>query len=129
MRVLVIEDDSSIRETLGIVLEAYHHQADLASNGKEALAYLERTLGNWPDVVLLDLNLLEETGEEIQERIHSRFGATPPTVVISAAQEGLRRASGIPGALFLSKPYSIDELLEIIQSAAHLSSSLSASSA
>src|SRR6478752_1098137 len=54
MRVLVIEDDPSIRETLGMVLEAYEHQPDLVCSGERALDYL----GNqWPDVMLLDLTL------------------------------------------------------------------------
>ncbi|MEN9723753.1 MAG: hypothetical protein RJB38_1739 [Pseudomonadota bacterium] len=115
MNVLVVEDDRSIRETIGIVLEAYRHQAELVANAQETLDFLERRLGHWPDVMLLDLKLATERGEEVYERIRARFGKTPPTIVISAAQEGAKRAARIPGASFLSKPYSIDQLLEAIE--------------
>jgi DNA-binding response OmpR family regulator len=126
MHILVVEDDRSIRETIGIVLEAYHHQAELVADSRETLAALERSIEHWPDVLILDLKLATESGEEVHERIKARFGRVPPTVVISAAQEGARRASRIPGAKFLSKPYTIDQLLECIEevaSAAHLKSS------
>ncbi|NDD91605.1 DNA-binding response regulator [bacterium] len=129
MRVLVVEDDQSIRETIGIVLEAYQHQADLASNGGETIAFLERSVGNWPDVMLLDLKLSGESGEEVHERILSRFGRVPPTVVISAAQEGMQRAGRIPGARFLPKPYTIDELLNCLEEVTHPSPLSMASSA
>ncbi len=118
MHILVVEDDRSIRETIGIVLEAYHHHAELVADSRETLAALEPSAGRWPDVLILDLKLAMESGEEVHERIRARFGRVPPTVVISAAQEGARRASRIPGAKFLSKPYTIDQLLECIEEAA-----------
>lgn len=115
MRVLVVEDDSSIRETLGMVLEAYQHQADLVDSGEKVLEYLKTT---WPDVMLLDLTLLEMSGEEVYQNIISAFGRVPPTVVLSAAQQGEKRASSLQGAWFLGKPYTIEELASIIERAA-----------
>lgn len=128
MQVLVVEDDHSIRETLGIVLEAYEHQADLASDSEETLEILQKKLGNWPDVLLLDLRLAHETGEDVFEKIRLRFGRTLPTVVISASQEGWMRAKQIPGAAFLAKPYSIDQLLQSLEEAVR-SSGLKSNSA
>ena len=129
MRVLVVEDDPSIRETIGIVLEAYQHNAELVSNSRETLAALERSMGSWPDVMLLDLKLSGESGEEVHDRIRSRFGRAPPTIVISAAQEGEKRARKIPGARFLAKPYTIDELLGCLEAVGGVTSSLRSSSA
>ena len=117
MHVLVVEDDRSIRETLGIVLEAYHHQAHLVSDSSETLEALERMRMSWPDVVLLDLKLARESGEEVYHQIRERFGKAPPIVIISAAREGAHRATQIPGARFLSKPYTIDQLLASIEEA------------
>lgn len=117
MDVLVVEDDDAIRETIGIVLEAYRHHADLVSDAQETLQILEKRMGNWPDVMLLDLKLAVETGEEVFEKIRARFGRALPTVVISAAQEGAIRAKRIPGATFLSKPYTIDQLLQSLEEA------------
>ncbi|MGZ3699229.1 MAG: response regulator [Bdellovibrionota bacterium] len=115
MRVLVIEDDPSIRETLGMVLEAYQHQPDLVEDGESALKYLEST---WPDVMLLDLTLQGASGEEVYQSILARFGRVPPTVVLSAAQEGERRAAHLEGAFFLAKPYTLEQLADVIADAA-----------
>lgn len=115
MRVLVVEDDPSIRETLGIVLEAYHHLADLVESGERALEYLDH---QWPDVMLLDLTLQGMSGEQVYEKILTIFGHVPPTVVLSAAQHAENRAKNLVGACFLSKPYTIEQLVEAIEIAA-----------
>ena len=115
MKVLVVEDDLSVRETLGMVLEACDHQADLVESGEQALEYLKK---NWPEVMLLDLTLAGVTGEEVYQRIFQRFGRVPPTVVLSAAQEGASRASAMPGTRFLAKPYTIEQLTAVLAEAA-----------
>lgn len=115
MRVLVVEDDLSIRETLAIVLDAYQHQADLVDTGEKAIAYLS---ANWPDVMLLDLTLQGMSGEEVYQDILKRFGRVPPTIVLSAVQQGELRARHLPGAWFLSKPYTIEQLVAVIEQAA-----------
>jgi DNA-binding response OmpR family regulator len=114
MRVLVVEDDPSIRETLGMVLEACEYQADLMDSGEKALEYLK---GTWPDVMLLDLTLEGMTGEEVYEQIKERFGRVPPTVVLSAVQHAENRVRNLPGASFLGKPYTIEELSAVIEQA------------
>jgi DNA-binding response OmpR family regulator len=57
------------------------------------------------------------TGEEVFERIQAKFGRVPPTIVLSAAQEGASRASAMPGAWFLAKPYTIEQLTAILTEA------------
>ena len=116
MRVLVVEDDPSIRETLGLVLESYQHQADLIDRGEKVLEYLKNV---WPDVMLLDLTLQGMSGEEVYRRILKHFGRVPPTVVLSAVQQGERRAAHLPGAWFLGKPYTLEQLAETIEKAVH----------
>jgi DNA-binding response OmpR family regulator len=116
MRVLVIEDDASVRETLGMVLEAYQHKPSLVESGEEAIRFLKT---EWPDVMLLDLTLQGMTGEEVYERIRAEFGRVPPTVVLSAAQQGASRARHLPGTFFLAKPYTIEQLEDILSIAAN----------
>ncbi len=114
LRVLVVEDDSSIRETLGMVLESFHCQSDLVESADQVLECLTV---HWPDVMLLDLTLPGTTGEEVYQSILNRFGRVPPTVVFSAAQQGASRASHLPGAWFLSKPYTLEQLERMIAQA------------
>lgn len=111
MKILVVEDDLSVRETLGMVLESSGYEVILLENGQEALRYLEK---NWPDAMLLDLTLPEMTGEEVYQAIQSKFGKLPPTVILSAAQKGADRARFLPGTVFLAKPYTIEDLEAVI---------------
>ena len=114
MKVLVIEDDVAVRETLGMVLEAFGHSPVLVENGNQAVAKLGEL---WPDAVLLDLTLEESTGEQVYDQIRQAFGKVPPTIVISALQQGARRASTMPGVLYLPKPYAIEDLIQILEDA------------
>ena len=128
MLVLVVEDDRSVRETIGVVLGAFAHEVVLASGGDSALEAL-RSGSRWPDALLLDLKLQGETGEQVYQRILDQFGKVPPTVVISAVVEGAERAAHMPkGVRFLAKPYTVDELLAVVEQAglAGFSSSKSA---
>lgn len=112
MKVLVIEDDRSVRETLGIVLESYDIEVSLVEGGDQALELLRN---QWPDVLLLDLSLNGMTGEEVFNRIYQEFGMVPPTVVLSAVSHGEKRLRNMPGARFLAKPYTLDQLIGIIR--------------
>lgn len=97
-----------------MVLEAFEHKPVLAENGEIAVELMKK---EWPDAILLDLTLGSSTGEEVYEMIRSRFGKIPPTVVLSAVQHAENRARKMPGALFLAKPYTIEELAEILDDA------------
>ncbi len=119
MRILVIEDDRSIRETLGIVLESYGFEPFLIESGEEALKLLDTT---WPDVMLLDLTLEGMSGEEVYDRIRERFGQVPPTVVLSAVQHGESRVRKMEGVKFLAKPYTLEQLNQALKEAAQESS-------
>jgi DNA-binding response OmpR family regulator len=119
MHILVVEDDRSVRETLGLVLESYDYSADLVEDAEGAMSYLA---SKWPDVLLLDLTLQGMSGEELYNRILQKFGRVPPTVVLSADQYGATRTRSMPGARFLAKPYTIEQLTDLLSEAARDSS-------
>ena len=62
MKILVVEDDDLLRETLGVALEVFHHSPILLADCDAAIEYLSR---EWPDVMLLDLTLPGMSGEEV----------------------------------------------------------------
>jgi DNA-binding response OmpR family regulator len=112
MRILVVEDDAMVRETLGMVLESLEYQVDLAETLEEALAFLRRS---WPDALLLDLCLGSMPGERVHSEIFRAFGKAPPTLVLSASHQLERRAKSLVGAHFLAKPYSLEDLTRSIE--------------
>ena len=65
-RILVVDDESSIRRTLKDILEFEKHQVEIASNGQEALDFIN---DEDFDVVLLDIKMPEMDGMEVLERI------------------------------------------------------------
>lgn len=114
MKVLVVEDDRAVRETLGLVLESYQHEVEMVDGGPAALEALSK---RWPDAMLLDLTLEGMSGEEIYREVVTRYGSAPPTVVLSAVQHGESRVRRMPGARFLAKPYTLDELVAALREA------------
>ncbi len=112
MRILVVEDDAMVRETLGMVLESLEYQVDLAETLEEALEFLKHS---WPDALLLDLCLGSMPGERVHSEIFRAFGKVPPTLVLSASHQLERRAKSLVGAHFLAKPYSLEDLTRSIE--------------
>jgi two-component system nitrogen regulation response regulator NtrX len=115
-RILVIDDEAGIRESLRMTLEYEGYEIIGAATGQEGLALVERDA---PDLVLLDVKMPGMDGLDVLTRIHSMHEALP-VVMISAhgtpttAVEAIRK-----GAIdFLEKPFeSTDRLRVTIQNA------------
>src|SRR5215470_10135360 len=106
-RILVIDDDAGIRESLRMTLEYDGYDVAGAATGQEGLALVEREA---PDLVLLDVKMPGMDGLDVLTRLHSMH-ETLPVVMISAhgtpssAVEAIRK-----GALdFLEKPFESTE--------------------
>jgi CheY-like chemotaxis protein len=110
--VLIVEDDADLREMMAQLLQLEGFQAETASNGREALQYLQQ--GDRPDVILLDLMMPIMDGWEFR-RLQMRDPAlkSVPVVVLSALDA--TRAVDLDGAAFLKKPLDFDRLLELVR--------------
>jgi len=109
--VLIVEDDTDLREMMAQLLSLEGYQAETAPNGRDALQYLER--GDRPDVILLDLMMPVMDGWEFRRRqVEDPRIATVPVVVLSAVDPS--RAGDLGGAAFLKKPLDFDRLLELV---------------
>ena len=84
-RVLVVDDEPMVRDTLGQVLADEGYIVDVAVDGGDALA---RVHANRPDAILLDLMMPGLTGIELCELLHNdpRF-ANIPVVIVSARDD------------------------------------------
>jgi two-component system response regulator MtrA len=106
-RVLVVEDDESVREAVTLVLEGADFEVDTAADGARALDLLERR--RW-DLVVLDLMLPEVDGFEICRTIRTR--STVPIVVLTARADTADVVTGLElGADdYVTKPFHPAEL-------------------
>jgi CheY-like chemotaxis protein len=109
-RVLVVEDDEAIRETLADVLQDGGYMVDGAVDGAEAIEQMERRR---PDLVLLDLHMPGMDGWEFLAVKAARRGlADVPVLVLSAANEGgLGNAQEEGAPMYLRKPFAVEDLL------------------
>ena len=110
-RVLVVDDDSDLRETLCDVLEAAGHATRPARNGEEAL----RLLREEPDIdiIVLDLMMPVMTGWEFREQqLADPAVAGIPVVVMTAAADLVK--SPIRAEQILSKPVTMKALLAAV---------------
>lgn len=106
--VLVIDDETSIAETVRAVLEDEGYAVQVAANGREGLVRLERER---PDLVLSDVMMPELDGRELCRimRADPSYRAIP-IVLMSATSEASVRGHCTYTA-FLGKPFDMDALL------------------
>lgn len=106
--VLVVEDDAAIRNLISTTLETYKYKYLTAATGETAI--MEAVSHN-PDVVLLDLGLPDMDGVEIIKKIRS--WSTMPIIVISARTEETDKIEALDAGAddYLTKPFSVEELL------------------
>jgi CheY-like chemotaxis protein len=110
--ILIVEDDSDVREVLREALELSGRSVVEAENGKVALEVLEH--GVDVSLVLLDLRMPVMNGWEFLEAKTKMPGlAEVPVVVISATDPGPSVASRTVG--FLRKPTELDDLLRLVK--------------
>jgi two-component system KDP operon response regulator KdpE len=114
-RVLVVDDDASIRKTLALNLRARGYLADTADTGETAL---QLAASHLPDVVVLDLGLPGMDGLDVISGI--RGWSSVPIVVLSGRDtENMKvRALDLGADDYLTKPFGMDELFARIRAAA-----------
>ncbi len=113
MRLLLVEDDVMIGETVLDLLRADHFAVDWVKDGKMADTAL-RT--QHYDLVLLDLGLPQRDGLEVLKDLRDRKDLTPVLVLTARDAVGDRIAGLDAGADdYLLKPYDLDELLARIR--------------
>ncbi len=107
-KILIIDDEQSIRTTLAKILEDEGHGATLCESGEEGLAQFAREEF---DLVMLDLWLPGMDGMAVLERL--RNAGAPPVIVISGhgTIDAAVRATRLGAYDFLEKPLSLDRVL------------------
>jgi DNA-binding NtrC family response regulator len=114
-KILVIDDEKSIRNTLKEVLEYEHHQVDLAEDGPSGI---ELFSANSYDIVLCDIKMAKMDGIEVLQKINDSSPDIPVIMIsghgnIDTAVEAIKK-----GAYdFLEKPLDLNRLLITLRNA------------
>lgn len=108
-RVLVVEDDPDLAALEADLLEQRGHQVEVASNGREALAAVQRTR---PDLILLDMRMPVMNGREFAEAYRRAETSPAPIIVVTAADDAARRAAEVCASEWIAKPFDPDALVE-----------------
>lgn len=117
-RILVVDDDHSIRTCVAQLLREEGYEVQTASNGAEALDVL-RAVGTvsagTPDLILLDMNMPALDGWGFAREYRLRPGPHAPILVMTAAPDAAQRAAEIEAHGVLPKPFDIDHALETVR--------------
>lgn len=113
MRILIIEDDAEIRESLKLTLEGESFVVDSAKDGKEG-SYMART--NEYDLIILDNILPHKLGIEVCKDVR-RSGKTTPILLLSVRTDPEEKAQLLDAGVddYMTKPHSHQELIARIR--------------
>jgi two-component system, OmpR family, KDP operon response regulator KdpE len=114
VRVLLVDDDATLRQTLAIGLRAEGHEVLLAADGRSAL---QAVTEDQPDLLVLDLGLPDLSGVEVLRQL--RTWSRLPVVVLSARDGSHDKVEALDVGAddYVTKPFGTDELLARIRAA------------
>lgn len=106
--ILVVEDDNAVANLITATLETQDYRYKRANTGAGAVM---EALSSKPDVMLLDLGLPDMDGIEVIRKIRS--WSNMPIIVVSARSEDFDKVAALDAGAddYLTKPFSVDELL------------------
>ena len=112
--ILIVEDDPDVAESVAAVLEAEGYRTDIAANGCEALAHLQKN--SQPDLILLDMMMPVMDGWKFREEQRKLPAlASIPVVTVTADGDARGKAAAIQAAGHMAKPVEINRLLDEVE--------------
>lgn len=112
-RILVVEDDLSIREALVRILSEEGYEVTAAADGRRALALLRNPRTRAPDVIILDLMIPGMDGRDFRRQLlQDPALSTVPVLVLSASNLPSEEAVALQFVEVLRKPVRLERLLD-----------------
>ena len=111
-KLLVVEDDTSVRNLITTAIQMQDYENYVAVNGNQAIML---AMSKQPDIMLLDLGLPDMDGMEVIKKVRS--WSRMPIIVITARSDDTDKISALDAGAddYLTKPFSVDELLARIR--------------
>lgn len=112
-RILVVDDDPKIRKLVSVNLEIRGYSVCVAEDGDMAIIQMER---DWPDLVILDLNMPGKNGNHVCRWIR-RHSDSLPVIVLSAYDEEELKVQALDDGAddYVTKPFAQEEFLARIR--------------
>lgn len=115
-KILIVEDDTSIRELLTEILEDEGYKVSASANGIEGLKVLEK---NIPDLIIMDIMMPIMDGFAFRsEMLKNAHLKTIPILAMSAQSQGIEKLEAFGLTNFINKPIELNHLLETVNSLA-----------
>jgi two-component system alkaline phosphatase synthesis response regulator PhoP len=108
-KILIIEDEESLRNTLKLNLELENYSVEMYSNGKDAIEFVESF---HPDLILLDIMMPTISGIDVYKEVRNK-GISTPIIFLTAKNNVQDKIEGLKlGADdYITKPFDLEELL------------------
>lgn len=110
-RLLVVEDDSELRQLVLYTFEDEGYEVSTAANGVEAL---EKVATEHPDVILLDINMPLMDGATLAAELKRLPYTKDVALVAISAAANLRSHADMPVDSWIVKPFDMNQLLTVI---------------
>jgi CheY-like chemotaxis protein len=109
-RILVVDDDHMVRDSVGRVLEEEGYAVSFAKDGSDAL---DKVCQDPPDAILLDVMMPGMNGRQFLKALRDDLGVDDIPVVVMTAVQGIdaHRAYALGASDLVEKPFDVDELL------------------
>lgn len=112
-KILIVEDDISIRELLVEIFESEGYEVDFGTNGSEGIEALER---GKPDVILMDMLMPVMDGYAFrQEQLKKPEWEQIPLLAMSAQDQEMEKLASHGIVNFINKPLELDQLLNQVK--------------
>ena len=109
MRILLVEDEDTVRTVARRILAQFGYTVHEARNGREALT-LVRTLGGAIDLVITDMVMPQMDGRELMEALRRELPRLPVLFMSGYTEDDIVRRGAAPGTRFLPKPFTAEAL-------------------
>ena len=112
-RVLVVDDETTVCDTITTVLALDHHEVEAVASGQDALLAFQRSKF---DLIIVDYQMSGMKGDEVAAAIKA-LAPTQPIIMMTAYGETLRLAGSFPLAvdLVIRKPFDVQGLREAVR--------------